>query len=80
PLIDLMPQLAKAKLVTEEEQAELIQKAQCGLLHEVAQQQGSEGLISHWNSLARKVKQDTHLIACFARELIARKADTEAFT
>ncbi|EGQ7877226.1 heme biosynthesis protein HemY [Vibrio parahaemolyticus] len=80
PLIDLMPQLAKAKLVREEEQAELIQKAQCGLLHEVAQQQGSEGLISHWNSLARKVKQDTHLIACFARELIARKADTEAFT
>ncbi|MGR5550491.1 heme biosynthesis HemY N-terminal domain-containing protein [Vibrio sp. DNB22_12_1] len=80
PLIDLMPQLTKAKLVTEEEQAELIQKAQCGLLHEVAQQQGSEGLISHWNGLARKVKQDVHLIACFTRELISRKADTEAFT
>ncbi len=80
PLIDLMPQLSKAKLVTEEEQAELIQKAQCGLLHEVAQQQGSEGLISHWNGLPRKVKQDAHLIGCFAHELISRKADNEAFT
>lgn len=80
PLIDLMPQLDKAKLVTEDEKIELIKTAQCGLLHEVAQQQGSEGLISHWNSLARKVKQDPHVIACFARELIARKADNEAFT
>jgi HemY protein len=80
PLIDLLPQLTKAKLITEEEHAELIQKAQCGLLHEVAQQQGSEGLISHWNSLSRKVKQDTNLVACFARELITRKADAEAFT
>ncbi|WP_039977289.1 heme biosynthesis protein HemY [Vibrio jasicida] len=80
PLIDLMPQLSKAKLITEEEQAGLIQKAQCGLLHEVAQQQGSEGLISHWNSLPRKVKQDAHLIGCFAHELISRKADAEAFT
>ncbi|WP_319535771.1 heme biosynthesis HemY N-terminal domain-containing protein [uncultured Vibrio sp.] len=80
PLIDLMPQLNKAKLVTSDEEIELIKTAQCGLLHEVAQQQGSEGLISHWNSLARKVKQDPHLIACFARELIARKADNEAFT
>ncbi|EDP57442.1 heme biosynthesis HemY N-terminal domain-containing protein [Vibrio sp. AND4] len=80
PLLDLMPQLSKAKLVTEEEQAELIQKSQFGLLHEVAQQQGSEGLISHWNSLPRKVRQDSHLIGCFAHELISRKADAEAFT
>ncbi len=80
PLIDLMPQLSKAKLVTNDEQVELIKTAQCGLLSEVAHQQGSEGLISHWNGLPRKVKQDPHLIACFARELISRKADNEAFT
>jgi len=80
PLTNLLPQLAKAKLITEEEYADLIQKAQCGLLHEVAQQQGKEGLISHWNGLSRKVKQDIHLIACFAHELINRKADAEAFT
>ncbi|CAE6921111.1 heme biosynthesis HemY N-terminal domain-containing protein [Vibrio alginolyticus] len=80
PLIDLMPQLSKAKLVSDDEKIELIKTAQCGLLNEVAQQQGSEGLISHWNSLPRKVKQDPHLIACFARELISRKADNEAFT
>ncbi|CAE6925539.1 heme biosynthesis protein HemY [Vibrio sp. B1FLJ16] len=80
PLIDLMPQLSKAKLVSDDEKIELIKTAQCGLLNEVAQQQGSEGLISHWNSLPRKIKQDPHLIACFARELISRKADNEAFT
>ncbi len=80
PLIDLMPQLSKAKLVTGDEQIELIKTAQCGLMSDVALQQGSEGLISHWNSLPRKVKQDPHLIACFARELISRKADNEAFT
>ncbi len=80
PLIDLMPQLSKAKLVNNDEQIELTKTAQFGLLSEVAQQQGSEGLISHWNSLPRKVKQDPHLIAGFARELISRKADNEAFT
>ncbi len=80
PLIDLMPLLSKAKLVSDDEKIELIKTAQCGLLNEVAQQQGSDGLISHWNSLPRKVKQDPHLIACFARELISRKADNEAFT
>ncbi|MDF2155918.1 heme biosynthesis HemY N-terminal domain-containing protein [Vibrio sp. CAU 1672] len=80
PLIDLLPQLNKANLIKDDEQAELIQQAQCGLLHEVAQQQGSEGLIAHWNGLPRKVKHNSHLIACFAKELIARKADSEAFT
>ena len=80
PLLDLVPQLNKAKLISEDEQAELVQTAQCGLLHDVAQKQGSEGLIAHWNGLSRKVKQEPHLIACFARELIARKADSEAFT
>ncbi|MGR5559435.1 heme biosynthesis protein HemY [Vibrio fortis] len=80
PLIELTPKLVKSKLITAEEQIALEQKAQCGLLHDVAKQQGSEGLISHWNKLSRKQKQSTHLVSCFVKQLIARKADSEAFT
>jgi HemY protein len=80
PLIELTPKLVKSKIITAEEQVELEQKAQCGLLHDVAKQQGSEGLISHWNKLSRKQKQSTHLVSCFVKQLIARKADSEAFT
>ena len=80
PLLELTPKLSKNKLLTAEEQSELEQKAQCGLLHDVAQQQGSEGLISHWNKLPRKQKQSSHLVSCFVKQLIARKADAEAFT
>ena len=80
PLLELTPKLAKNKLLTADEQVELEQKAQCGLLHDVAQQQGSEGLISHWNKLSRKQKQSSHLVSCFVKQLIARKADSEAFT
>lgn len=80
PLIELTPKLVKSKLITTEEQIALEQKAQCGLLHDVAKQQGSEGLISHWNKLSRKQKQSTHLVSCFVKQLIARKADSEAFT
>lgn len=80
PLIELTPKLVKAKIITAEEQIALEQKAQCGLLHDVAKQQGSEGLISHWNKLSRKQKQSTHLVSCFVKQLIARKADSEAFT
>lgn len=80
PLIELTPKLVKSKIITAEEQVALEQKAQCGLLHDVAKQQGSEGLISHWNKLSRKQKQNTHLVSCFVKQLIARKADSEAFT
>ncbi|NAX22943.1 heme biosynthesis protein HemY [Vibrio sp. V39_P1S14PM300] len=80
PLIELLPSLVKAKLITQSEHDELSQKAQCGLLRDIAEQKGSEGLIQHWNSLSRKLKNDTHLVHCFARQLIARKADYEAFT
>lgn len=80
PLLELTPKLVKNKLLTADEQRELEQKAQCGLLHDVAQQQGSEGLISHWNKLSRKQKQSSHFVSCFVKQLIARKADSEAFT
>ncbi|MFM2588333.1 heme biosynthesis protein HemY [Vibrio sp. TBV020] len=80
PLLDLLPKLVKHKIVSKEDQEPLVQRAQCGLLNEVATQKGSEGLVAHWNSLPRKVKADSHLIECFAKQLISRQADNEAFT
>ncbi|WP_282178066.1 heme biosynthesis protein HemY [Vibrio nereis] len=80
PLLDLLPNLSKVSNLTEEEQLQLTERAQCGLLIEIAEQKGSEGLISHWNSLPRKLKTDSKLVECFAKQLIARKADNEAFT
>ncbi len=80
PLLDLLPALDKSNVIGTDEQAKLTQRAQCGLLTEVAEQKGSEGLIAHWNSLSRKIKNDSHLVECFAKQLIARKADNEAFT
>ncbi|MCG9598589.1 heme biosynthesis protein HemY [Vibrio sp. Isolate25] len=80
PLLDTLPSLAKNKIIAKDEQEQLNQRAQCGLLEQVAEQKGSEGLITHWNNLARKQKNDTHLVECFAKQLMARKADNEAFT
>ncbi|MGF1752985.1 heme biosynthesis protein HemY [Vibrio makurazakiensis] len=80
PLLELTPKLIKSKLLTTDEKQELEQKAQCGLLHDVAKQQGSEGLITHWDKLPKKQKQNSHLIACFAKQLITRKADSDAYT
>jgi HemY protein len=80
PLLELTPKLAKNKLITADEQLKLEQSAQCGLLHDVAKQQGSEGLINHWNKLSRKKKQNSHLVSCFVKQLILHKADSEAFT
>ncbi|MGF1698596.1 heme biosynthesis protein HemY [Vibrio lamellibrachiae] len=79
PLIELSPKLIKAKLIGSEEQAAILQKAQCGLLAEIAVQKGSEGLITHWDKLPKKVKTDSHLITCFIKQLIGRKADNEAY-
>lgn len=80
PLLDLLPSLSKVNNVSEEDHLKLTERAQCGLLIDVAEQKGSEGLISHWNSLPRKLKNDSYLVECFAKQLIARKADNEAFT
>lgn len=80
PLLDLLPTLSKVVGLSEAEHLQLTEKAQCGLLTEVAEQKGSEGLISYWNSLPRKLKSDSYLVECFAKLLIDRKADNEAFT
>jgi HemY protein len=80
PLLDILPKLAKAKLIDSEEQSKLSKQAQCGVIEEVAKSKGSEGAIAFWNSLPRKVRQDGDIVACLAMQLIERKADNEAYT
>lgn len=80
PLLDLLHKLEKAKLIDSSEREALFLDGQCGLMEELAQQQGSEGVMTHWNSaLSRKERQNSRLVACLARQLMARKADSQAF-
>ncbi|PMK02807.1 heme biosynthesis HemY N-terminal domain-containing protein [Vibrio sp. 10N.261.55.A7] len=79
PLLELVPKLSKHKLIESDEQESILEKAQCGLLSDIATQKGSEGLIAHWDQLPKKVKGNTHLIGCFIKQLIARKADNDAY-
>ncbi|MEI8672291.1 heme biosynthesis protein HemY [Vibrio sp. SA48] len=80
PLLTLLPKLHKAKQLDDQELDLLTQKAQAGLMSDIAQQQGSEGLINHWNKLPRKTKAKPNLTQCFVKLLIQRKADSEAYT
>lgn len=79
-LIDLLPKLVKTKHVSQQEADALTTTAQQGLLESIASQQGSEGLISHWNGLSRKQQAEPQLVLAFIQQLIKRKADHEAFT
>ncbi|MBD1559328.1 tetratricopeptide repeat protein [Vibrio sp. S9_S30] len=77
--IELLPLLKKAKLIDPVEHDSLMLKAQCGLLADVAQQKGSEGLLAYWNGLPKKARQDDTLIYCLLEQLIERKADSQAY-
>ncbi|MYM61421.1 heme biosynthesis protein HemY [Vibrio sp. OCN044] len=80
PLLDSLTVLEKNKIISKEERILLNRQAQCGLLEQIAEQQGSDGVSTYWNNLPRKLKTDTHLVECFAKQLMARKSDTNAFT
>ncbi|WP_165312604.1 heme biosynthesis protein HemY [Vibrio ziniensis] len=80
PLLDLLPKLVKAKRLTETEAEKLTLTAQCGALEAIASQKGTEGLLAHWNGLARKLKAEPALVTALIQQLIKRKADNEAFT
>lgn len=78
-LLRLMPSLKRVKAVTETEAERLELKAECGLMAHIATQKGSDGLLAHWNSLSRSARQQPKLIGCLVKQLIARKADSEAY-
>lgn len=79
PLLDLLPQLNKAKRVSDAEHEQLTMLAHEGLMHDIAEQKGSEELIQYWYTLPRKLKNQPQLIQQFVHQLIVRKADHEAF-
>lgn len=80
PLLAVLPQLEKAGVVSTEEAEELEVQAECGIMRHIAKQNGSEGLMGHWNSLSRKAKQRPELIACFVNLMSEHNADSEAYT
>ncbi|MBU2897567.1 heme biosynthesis protein HemY [Vibrio hepatarius] len=80
PLLDSLSDLEKSNIISKEERTLLTRQAQCGLLEQISQQQGSDSVTSYWNNLPRKLKNDTHLVEFFAKQLISRKSDSTAFT
>lgn len=78
-LTQLLPKLKKSKLIAQQEFDQLNLAAQGGAMKEISEQQGSEGLLAHWNRLPRKTKQEPELILCLVKQLIARKADSQAY-
>lgn len=79
-LLDLIPKLVKTKKLTQEEADKLMLTAQSGALESIASEKGTEGLLSHWNGLPRKIKSEPTLTISLIQQLIKRKADNEAFT
>ena len=75
----LLPQLTKADVITAAEATQLHLQAQCGQMHHLSQQNGSDGLMGYWNSLNRKDKHNPALVACFVKQMIVRHADADAF-
>lgn len=80
PLLALLPQLEKQGVIDTAEADQLRLQAECGLMHHITQQNGSDGLMGHWNSLSRKDKQRPALIACFVKLMSSHSADSEAYT
>ncbi|USD65359.1 heme biosynthesis HemY N-terminal domain-containing protein [Vibrio sp. SCSIO 43136] len=78
-LLELLPQVKKAKLINAEQQEQMTRAAHLGSLASVAEQQGSDGLMKAWEKLPRKLKQDRELILELVKQLVGRKADSQAY-
>lgn len=78
-LLGLLPDLQKAGIITQTQHDELEIKAERGLMKRIATQQGSDGLLAHWNGLSRHTKQKTVLVECLVEKLTEKKADNQAY-
>ncbi len=78
-LLTLIPQLTKAGVITAEEATALDERAQCGQMQHLGQQNGTDGLVGYWNNMGRKDKQNPALVACFIKQMMARHADNDAY-
>jgi HemY protein len=80
PLYELIPALDKKHLLEQPEQIKLTQLSQSGKLKDVANQEGTNGLVKYWDGMPRKQRKDPVLIESFVRQLIERHADSTAYT
>ncbi|MGV3003467.1 heme biosynthesis protein HemY [Vibrio sp.] len=78
-LDELLPRLKKSKLISDEEYHQLFYQAQLGKMKEVGSQQGVEGLLSYWNHLPKKIKQDDNVVQLMVEQLILHNGDSEAY-
>jgi len=78
-LLDLLPRLQKQGLIGEEQLAASQRQALFALLEQIAEQEGSEGLLQRWNQLPRKDKQIDGLVAQLCRLLIAKEDSDSAY-
>ncbi|MCL9783542.1 heme biosynthesis protein HemY [Vibrio sp. S4M6] len=79
-LLEIIPQLSKAKVIDNQQQLDLQVQAHSGMLSNIASTQGTEQLIHYWDKLNRKVKSDSTLIVHVTELLIQKQAYSEAFT
>ena len=79
-ILRLLPALKRIKSISKSEINTLEITAECGVMKYIAVQKGKEGLLAHWSNLSRAARQETQLIACLVKQLIARQADAEAYT
>lgn len=78
-LLRILPELKRAEVITEPQFDQLEVMSECGLMAHIAVQQGSDGLLAHWNGLSRTVKQKTEVITCLVEQLSTRQADNQAY-
>lgn len=77
-LIELLPQLRKAKLLTRETSHDLEARATAHWFEAMTMQKQIEKMRAHWESLSRSLQRDVRVIAAYTRGLIALGAGTEA--
>ncbi|CAH0542615.1 Protein HemY [Vibrio marisflavi CECT 7928] len=79
-LLDIVPQLSKAKIIDAKEQKEIELLAHKGLLTDTAITNSTEQLIQYWDKLSRKLKTEPELIVHMTKQLVEKDAYSEAFT
>lgn len=78
PLLDLLPQLQKLKLLKPDELQQLQQLAYPARFAELAEQGGSDTLLRYWQALPRALRQNTALRAACCQALMRHDAHSAA--
>lgn len=78
-LDEILPKLKKAHIISDDEFEQLFYQAQLGKVQEIGEQKGIDGLLSYWNHLSKKLKQDEKIIALLIKQLLIQNGDSEAY-